>query len=312
MDNLCHSLVGAALAETGLRRRTRYATAALVVGANFPDLDIVFAFTERGLGLRRGVTHGVLALVMLPLLLTGLLMLWHRWRAGRRPVGGPDLRPGQLLLLSALAILTHPTLDWLNVYGMRWLMPFDGTWYYGDSLFILDPWLWLLLGAAWLVGRRLRRRDEVAKGESLALVLVGASVLYIAAMMALSGVGRAVAERELGRAGAGPRELMVSPPPLASWRRRVTLDAGSEYRLGTLEWRGALRVALDSAAIPKRLELLDSISHTAPLGDLLDWARFPFARPVGDSIHVDDARYARGGRSFAGVTVRRRPVTSDR
>lgn len=304
MDNLCHSLVGAALAETGLRRRTRYATAALVVGANFPDLDIVFAFTERGLGLRRGVTHGVLALIVLPFLLTGLILLWHRWRAHGRPVGGTDLRPSQLLLLSALAILTHPTLDWMNVYGMRWLMPFDGTWFYGDSLFILDPWLWLLLGAAWLVGRRLRRRDEAPKGERLARVLVGANVLYIAAMMTLSGVGRAMAARGLGLSDPGPRELMVSPPPLASWQRRVTFDAGSGYRSGTLAW-SAGRVALDPAEIPKQLELLDSVPRTARLGDLLDWARFPFARRTADSVHVDDARYARNGRSFAGVTVRR-------
>jgi inner membrane protein len=304
VDNLCHSLVGAALAETGLRRRTRYATAALVIGANVPDLDIAFAFTERGLGLRRGVTHGILALVVLPFLLTGLILLWHRWRDGRRAGGEQEVRPGGLLALSALAILTHPTLDWMNVYGMRWLMPFDGTWYYGDSLFILDPWLWLLLGAAWLVGRRLRRRGEAPKGARVARGLVAASALYIAAMMALSGVGRALAARQLGLSDPGPRVLMVSPPPLASWQRRVTFDAGSEYRLGTLEWQGRPRVALDSAAIPKRLELLDSVPRTAPLGDLLDWARFPFARRIGDSIHVDDARYARGGRSFAGLTLR--------
>jgi inner membrane protein len=31
---------------------------------------------------------------------------------------------------------------------MRWLMPLDGTWFYGDVLFILDPWIWLVLGGA--------------------------------------------------------------------------------------------------------------------------------------------------------------------
>jgi len=236
-------------------------------------------------------------------------LLWHRWREGPRAAGRTDgeqeVRPGGLLALSMLAILTHPTLDWLNVYGMRWLMPFDGTWFYGDSLFILDPWLWLLLGGAWVGGRRLRRRGEAPKGARVARVLVGASVLYIAAMMTLSGVGRAAAARQLGLSDPGARELMVDPPALASWQRRVTVDAGPEYRLGTLEWQGGPRVALDSAAIPKRLELLDSIPRTAPLADLLDWARFPFARRIADSIHVDDARYARNGRSFAGVTVKR-------
>ena len=304
MDNLCHTLVGGALAESGLRRRTRYATAALVLGANFPDLDIAFAFTEHGLGMRRGVTHGVLALVVLPFALTGLILLWHRWRGRTRP-GKPDVMPRQLLLLAALAILTHPTLDWMNVYGMRWLMPFDGTWFYGDSLFILDPWLWLPLGGAWFVGRRCRRRDAARKGERFARALVVAGGLYIAAMMTLSGVGRSIAARELGLSSPGPRQLMVAPPPLASWRRRVTFDAGTGYRFGTLEWRGRLLLELDPDELPKRLELLDSIPRTAPLGDLLDWARFPFARKTADSVHVDDARYGRGGRSFAGVTLKR-------
>jgi len=302
MDNLCHSLVGAALTETGLRRRTRYATAALVVGANFPDVDVVFAFSERGLGLRRGVTHGVLALVVLPFVLTGILLLWHRFRA--RPSPAPVL-PRQLLLLSGLAILTHPTLDWMNVYGMRWLMPFDGTWFYGDSLFILDPWLWLLLGAAWLTGRRMGRRNAAPRGERIAQVLVGASAAYIALMMTLSGVGRSMAARELGLRETGPKQLMVAPPFLASWRREVTFDAGAGYRFGEISWLAEPRLRIDAVDLPKHLELISPLPRTARLEDLLDWARFPFARGGADGVHVDDARYARDGTSFAGVTAGR-------
>ena len=41
-------------------------------------------------------------------------------------------------------MLSHPALDWLNTYGVRFLMPFDGAWFYGDALFIIDPWVWLL------------------------------------------------------------------------------------------------------------------------------------------------------------------------
>jgi inner membrane protein len=300
MDNLCHSLVGATLAETGLRRRTRYATAALVLGANFPDLDIAFGFTGRAIGLRRGITHGIPALIVLPFVLTGLILLWHRWRS--TPSETPT-QPRQLLLLAAIAILTHPTLDWLNVYGMRWLMPFDGTWFYGDSLFILDPWLWLLLGAGWILGRRFRRRHAAPRGERFARVMVGLSVLYIAAMMTLSGVGRAVATRELRLRDPGPRHLMVAPPFLASWRREVTLGAGDGYRFGTVEWLPRPVVRLEAGELARQIELLDAVPNTVPLMDLLDWARFPFARQIGDSVRVDDARYARGGRSFAGVTI---------
>ena len=86
MDNICHTLVGAALAQTGLKHRTRYGTATLLVGANLPDVDILsYAFGGglAALSFRRGWTHGVLALVVLPLVLTGLVLLWNRAFGGR-------------------------------------------------------------------------------------------------------------------------------------------------------------------------------------------------------------------------------------
>ena len=39
MDNLCHTVAGAVLAEAGLRRRTPLALPTLLLGANLPDLN---------------------------------------------------------------------------------------------------------------------------------------------------------------------------------------------------------------------------------------------------------------------------------
>jgi inner membrane protein len=305
MDNLCHSLVGAALAESGLRRRTRYATTALVLGANFPDLDVAAAFTEHGLGFRRGITHGFPALIVLPFVLTAIILAWHA--AFRRPKESSPIRPKQLVLLSALAILTHPVLDWMNTYGMRWLMPLDGTWVYADSLFIVDPWLLLMLGAAWLGGRRARvigPEELRLRGERFARQMIGMSAAYIAGMILLTQVGRVVADRDLGGERRGARQLMVSPPFLESWRRYVTVDAGAGYRFGRIDWWPRPALVLDSAMLPKQTELLQGLPRTVPLDDLLDWGRFIYAQEAGDAVHVDDARYSRGGRSFAGVVVR--------
>ncbi len=145
MDPIAHTLTGAALAAAGLRRATPLATAALVIGANAPDIDVLTGFAGRyaALAMRRGWTHGVLAIAVLPFVVTALLLLWDRLR--RRPDRAPA-RAGPLLGLAALAVISHPILDWLNNYGMRWLMPFDGRWSYGDALFIVDPWVWLALG----------------------------------------------------------------------------------------------------------------------------------------------------------------------
>jgi inner membrane protein len=138
------------MAAAGLRRKTPLAAAALIVGANLPDIDglCYFAGDYRALAFRRGWTHGVLAMVVLPLALTAALMLWERFVRRRRLPNAPPVSPRALLALSTLAVATHPTLDWLNSYGLRWLMPFDGRWFYGDTLYIVDPWLWLSLGGS--------------------------------------------------------------------------------------------------------------------------------------------------------------------
>ena len=105
------------------------AVAAGVLAANAPDVDAVTMFVSRdlSLGFRRGWTHGVLAMALLPLVLTAALLVLDRtvarWR-GREPAA----RAGPLLRLTAAGVWSHPLLDWLNTYGVRFLMPFDGTW----------------------------------------------------------------------------------------------------------------------------------------------------------------------------------------
>jgi inner membrane protein len=137
-------MVGATLAQTGLAKRTRYGAAALVIGANLPDIDAFTQFLgmDTALYLRRGWTHGIVAALVLPLVITGVLsLIGHRHRSS-----GPTPNRATLFLLSFLTVAIHLPLDWLNTYGIRWLMPFDGRWFYGDAVFIMDPWIWLALG----------------------------------------------------------------------------------------------------------------------------------------------------------------------
>src|SRR5580765_4456718 len=211
MDNVCHTLVGAALAECGLRRRTRYATAALLLGANLPDIDVLALFGHHGLGFRRGITHGIPALIVWPFVLTAVILAWHRLVTRDSRLETQTTHPIELLKLSAIAILTHPTLDWMNTYGMRWLMPFDGTWTSADALFIVDPWLYLMLGAAWIVGAAYRRGVGAhalpPRGERFARGMVSFASVYIVSMLALSPYGKSLAARQLGLVNPTRREL---------------------------------------------------------------------------------------------------------
>ena len=163
VDPICHTMVGLALSKSGLDRWAPRATAVLVVAANAPDVDIVATFFGQNLAWRRGVTHGVPALLIWPVLLAVVTMMIDR---GQRVPDRGRARFGPLVAIAAIGVVTHPILDFLNSYGLRWLMPIQGQWFYGDSLFIVDPWLYLLLGLGLWLTRRNRRAGDATDQEA--------------------------------------------------------------------------------------------------------------------------------------------------
>ena len=150
MDNLTHSLVGLAAAKAGLEKLSPAATTLCVLAANAPDSDIVvLAFGDRWALLQhhRGITHALVGVITfaicLPLIFYGVDRLWSRYRG--QP---PKTSLKGLLIASFIASATHPLLDWTNNYGIRWFLPWSQKWSYGDFVFIVDPYLWLILGGA--------------------------------------------------------------------------------------------------------------------------------------------------------------------
>ena len=101
------------MGETRLARDVRLGRATMILGANLPDVDALslLAGTDFALDFRRGWTHGVLAVLVLPLLLTAALIAFDGWSRGRRRAG--PAAPGEadrwrLLWLSYVAVLSHP------------------------------------------------------------------------------------------------------------------------------------------------------------------------------------------------------------
>lgn len=150
MDNVTHSLVGLAAARAGLERVSAYATPVAIIAANAPDADIavlLFGDSWDYLHHHRGITHSIigtlLCAVIIPTLFWAVDLLVARVRKQT-----PRAKFRNLLFVSLLLSLSHPLLDWTNNYGVRPLLPFDRRWFYGDLVFIVDPFLWLLLGGA--------------------------------------------------------------------------------------------------------------------------------------------------------------------
>ncbi|HEY7913058.1 MAG TPA: metal-dependent hydrolase [Blastocatellia bacterium] len=154
MENLAHTLLGLTLAKAGLERATPLATTALVVSSNLPDIDVITGTggTIAYLNHHRGFTHSLVGLALLSLVLT-FVLAWvdRKFRLRRDPFRRP-LRPVIIFAISYLGGLGHLLMDFTNNYGVRPLIPFSDRWFYGDIIFVVDPWIWLILGSAavWL------------------------------------------------------------------------------------------------------------------------------------------------------------------
>lgn len=311
MDPLTHTLVGVGLGQSGLKRRTRLATATLVIGSSLPDVDVISYWwgSDVALATRRGLTHGVPALLLWPLLLAGAMMLWDRWRPrDSGSTGDPPFRGRATLALAALAIWLHPALDTLNNYGMRWLMPFSNRWFYGDTLFIVEPLVIVCLAAGVLAGRRRERRGAPDWTRPARLALA-ASALFALAMGGLTLVGRSAVRAALLREGIVVERLMLSPVPLNPFRRFVVAEDATGYYVGDFSWPPSRLVWRPAGVNKKPQSPLAASAIRGPASrNFLSWARFPYFEEEHDAaedrVLIGDIRYTlqRGG-SFGRLVV---------
>jgi inner membrane protein len=305
MDNVCHTLVGAAFGEAGLKQRTRFGSAALMISANIPDLDVLVYLTGASpVAFRRGITHGIVAQLLLPVLLTAIFVLVGKLRTQSGRDDRPPLRPEWLLVLAFAGVYSHVFLDWLNNYGVRLLTPFSWQWFYGDSVFIIDPWLWLILGVGvWLSRRRLAVTP--ARGA------LTAAACYILVLALSARAARGIVERVWRETrGHSPAALMVGPIPISPLTRAVIVDAGDHYETGAFSW-WSRSVTFLPDTIPKnaaRPEVAAATAASPRIRAFLVWSRFPYwsVQTAGEQtrVTVADMRFPnRGGTFFAEAVV---------
>jgi inner membrane protein len=311
MDNVTHSLVGWALGQTGLKRKTRKGLAALVMGANAPDIDVFFGWVPwEPLAMHRGVTHSLLVgMWIMPVLTAGFLWLLDRWevRRGATFASGLGMRFVWLLGLAVIGCLTHPLLDWQTVYAVQLLSPLDLRWFHADSLFIIDLWVLLALAVGiWLSRRRERRgAGDWGRPATIALASVGAYVLVNA------GIGMLARQAPQSYPPyALPDVIVASPPPALFWRREVV------WRQHGAVWRGRYDpfvspLRLESYAGPEPDGMSDPRARRAARNPgarkFLAWSIMPVATVTettcGTMVRFADARFSGLGSSALTRTV---------
>ena len=299
MDNFTHSLAGWALGQAGLKTRTRKGLAALVLGANMPDIDVFLGWAPWGpLAMHRGFTHGLVGgVLIMPPMLAGLLLLLDRWQVKRGTTfkNGLAMHPGWLVALAYLGTLTHPLLDLQSTYAVQLAAPFSSAWYHMDSLFIIDAFLWTLMPAAIAVSRWRERHGR--EWRRPAQGAIAAALIYISFNAGLSQTAREAVAAHNPQA----TDIFASPPPVLFWKRSMVWREGKS--IGHAEFVTAGRRLTDiQPLVPDGMDqplVRQAIARTPRLRRFLGWSILPVATVelgrCAARVSIGDARYIEPG-----------------
>jgi inner membrane protein len=303
VDNLTHSLVAAVMGRMGLKRLSPRAMPAMIIAANLPDID---SFVAGALGCppiaeHRGFTHGPIGIVLMAGLAVAIMWLWERLRPGKEE----PLRFGGLFLAAYLAALSHPLLDLMNTYGTRVLDPFSSRWYYADTLFIMDPWIWIAL----ILGLEMSWRAERLGRDwrRPAAWAFTAMLLYIGLNGAISA--RAVAvTRPLVERVAEPRMIVAGEVPLTFWKRKMIWRGDAVGGSGTYNPLDGLNSAwLDPRIVPLDIDdprLAAATKRDKRVRAFLYWSRMPMVHVEDGHAYLTDQRFFESGRPSSNFLIR--------
>jgi inner membrane protein len=258
VDSLSQLALGAALGVAVMGRRTAVWKAALWGGiaGTLPDLDVFIDHGDalRNMTLHRGNSHGLPWLALAAPLLAALPAVLHRQREH-------FLR---WTLALGLALLTHPLLDAMTVYGTQLLRPFS-DWPFGvGSIFIIDP-LYTVPLVIGLVLALARRDWRGLRGNHIGLAL---STAYLAWSVGAQWHVRELAQQALAARSEPGAPLLVTPTPFNTVLWRVVamradgsheegfyslLDGDRPLRLQRFEGAPQLRQALGGVAAVQTL-----------------------------------------------------------
>jgi inner membrane protein len=289
MEPVTHFLTGACLGRSGFNRKTAYATLAMTLAAEAPDLDIFWGFRGPVAELQhhRGWTHTLIGAPVVALATVALVWVVHRLRK-KEPV--VPLRWGWLAFAALIAALSHILLDYTVNYGVRPLFPFDPQWHAWSIVFIIDPWILLVLflalgvpGILGLADREIGAKKKLFRGRGWAI----AALVFIVLYWGLRNAEHAHA-LELVRTGTYTREPLIrvaaEPHVLDPFEWRVIMETADYFQTAEVRTIGD-RVDTDEYAdVIYKAPVTPAVmaAKQSYLGRVyLDWSKWPVAEDLG-------------------------------
>ena len=236
MDSLSQLALGASVTLAVMGRRTAAWKAAAwgAVAGTLPDLD---ALVDHGDAIANMVLHRAASHSLLFLALLAWPMGWLVARIHHQPE-----QTGRWALALGLALVTHPLLDWMTVYGTQLWQPFTDEAYGLGSMFIVDPvyTLPLVLGVVWAMASGTAAPDAHTAGAShrthpghrINRWMLAFSTAYLAwSALAQAWVGHHAAV-SLQAVGLPADRMLVTPAPLNTLVWRVVAMDDGRYHEG--------------------------------------------------------------------------------
>jgi inner membrane protein len=258
MDPVTHGLVGATIYNLGFKRKAAFWV--LLIASVAPDLDYVTRLWGTDILLRyhRGITHGILALFMVPIII-GMVF---------------GYRKGFIYytFLAFIAYAAHLILDLTNQYGTRILSPLDWNQYSLDLVFIFDPYITGGLLLSLIICRINRKKTAV-----IALITVLLLVSYAGGRFYLHGK-----IKEFLRSKMDANTYMVCPLPNDFLRWWFIVKSGNEIKVGFADLFTQRVCEQETYTVSEKDPFITMSKETRVVENFLYFARYPYAEVQRD------------------------------
>jgi inner membrane protein len=294
MEPITHLMTGACLARAGFNRKAAYATVAMTLAAEVPDLDVLWSIKGPIAAFQhhRGWTHTFLGIPFEAAIIVGAVWLFHRWHkrppTSSKPPKAP-IRWSLLYCFSLIALLSHLLLDWTNNYGLRPFFPFNPRWYSGSFVFIFEPVLFLILLIALiapslfgLVSSEVGARRPAFRGQGWAITaLIAVTVVWALRFVEHQKAIQLAQTADLN--GAAVLRVAADPHPINPFQWQTVVETPQFYQISSADTMNNT-VANDRAQTiykpPTTLATL--VAKRSWLGEVyLDWSQYPVVTETG-------------------------------
>jgi len=292
-------MTGACLARAGFNRKAAYATVAMTLAAEMPDLDTLWSIVGPHAGPiaafqhHRGWTHTFVGLPFEAAILVGAIWLVHRWRTGKQAPTKPPKAPirwGLLYGFSLITLLSHLLLDWTNNYGVRPFFPFNPRWYAGSFVFIFEPILFLMLlvglfapSLFGLINSEVGARRPAFRGQNWAIAaLLGMAALWTARFVEHQKALQLAQTSDTN--GAPILRAAADPYPINLFRWQTVVETPQFYQIATANtFNDTIATGNDVDVIYKPPTTLATlVAKRSWLGEIyLDWSQWPVVTETG-------------------------------